>query len=238
LGVVTGVGRPSVLPDVRAAASPPGGRGRAAAPGHRLTRAGRPGPRRPPPGAGCRIRGPAGSVPAHQPQAAHRCPSRTGLGTRTAPAAHGGQGAGRGRRTCPERDRAPGAHVTIARKAPAPLSDPAPCGAPARCGGAPGRAGLHTTSPGGQSWCPAPLCHGGQTARLTSTPLMPVLWESRALPPSRAAGPPPAPHIPHGGTRPIPKSAGAQMRYLVKQLKGTARWPVCSASRSTPWSAT
>jgi hypothetical protein len=39
-------------------------------------------------------------------------------------------------------------------------------------------------------------------------------------------------------TRPIPKSAGAQMRYLSSSSKAPARWPTRSASRSAPWSGT
>ncbi len=32
------------------------------------------------------------------------------------------------------------------------------------------------------------------------------------------------PHLTHGFTRPVPKSAGAQMRYLVRQHRGSTRY--------------
>lgn len=39
-------------------------------------------------------------------------------------------------------------------------------------------------------------------------------------------------------TRPAPKSAGAQVRYLVKQSGVPRRSPRCCGSRSAPWSGT
>lgn len=39
-------------------------------------------------------------------------------------------------------------------------------------------------------------------------------------------------------TRPAPKSAGARMRYLVKQLGAPRRSPRCCGSPSAPWSGT
>lgn len=39
-------------------------------------------------------------------------------------------------------------------------------------------------------------------------------------------------------TRPIPKSAQAQMKYLVRQMKGTRATAAALGCRSGPWSGT